>query len=147
MTVTTHLHSIDEKGSPHLLEYRFVVVDIVNPNNDAGGGGERVWPSRCVVVRGRDIEDVLQALQLGQWGGTQTDQSYKDHRPNKLGRIMTHSLLTQQVLAPGCVPTVAFQCEECAIITRWKIQTVRSYTARVGSKTVSRFMHMCSMKT
>lgn len=73
-----------EKGwgeNPHLLKHRFVVVDIVNSDDDPRGGGERVQASRCIVVRGRYVQDVLQALELGQRSGAETDQPCKDHGP------------------------------------------------------------------
>lgn len=68
---------------PHRLEYRFVVVDIINSDDDTCGGEERVRPTWCIVICGCYIQDVLQALKLGQGSGAETDQPYKDHRAIK----------------------------------------------------------------
>lgn len=69
---------------PHLLKYRFVVVDIINPNDDPGSRRQRVWSARGIVICGRYIQDVLQTLKLGQGSRAETDQSCKEHRPLKL---------------------------------------------------------------
>lgn len=64
---------------PYLLKYRFVVVDIIDPNDDPSSGGEVLQPTWCIVICGRYIQDVLQSLKLGQGSRAQTYQTYKDH--------------------------------------------------------------------
>jgi len=70
-------------ADPHLPKYRFVVVDIVDSDDDPCGGDERVRAAWCIVVCGRYIQDVLQALKLGQGSGAETNQPYRPWDPSK----------------------------------------------------------------
>lgn len=105
---------------PHRLKYRFVVVDIINSDNDTSSGNERVWPSWRVVICGCYIQDILQALKLGQGRGAETNQPYKDHRPIKLQVIKDgpteHSFNFPLVIKQDVIATVALDGEWCAII-------------------------------
>lgn len=71
-------------SDPHLFKYRFVVVDIIHTDYDACGGEQGLWPSWCVVIGGCYVQDILQALKLGQGSGAETNQACEERRPVKL---------------------------------------------------------------
>ena len=59
----------------HLPEDRLVVVDVVDPHDDLGGAAERERAAGRVVVRGRDVEDVLRSSQPGGGAPPQLDDA------------------------------------------------------------------------
>lgn len=60
----------------HLVEDGLIVVDVVYAHDDLGGATEWVGPTGGIVVRGRDVEDVLGAPQPRGRASAQFDDSW-----------------------------------------------------------------------
>lgn len=60
----------------HLLEDRFVVVDVVDSYDDLGRAAQRVRSTRRVVIRGGDVENVLRSPEPGRRTPPQLDDAY-----------------------------------------------------------------------
>lgn len=100
---------------PHLFKHRFVVVDVIHPNDDTRGRKQRLRPAWHVVISGRYIQDILQALKLRQGSGAETNQACKERRPVKLNTLI---VIVPLVIKQDVIATTALDEEGWAIKNR-----------------------------
>lgn len=65
----------------HLLKDGFVVVDVVDANDDLGGAAEREGSAGRIVVRGSNVEDILGPFEPGRWTPPQLDDACTQTSP------------------------------------------------------------------
>lgn len=68
-------HSLGPAPWTHVSEDRLVVVDVVDAHDDLSGAAEGVRSPGGVVVRGRDVEDVLRPPESGRGAPPQLDDA------------------------------------------------------------------------
>lgn len=82
----------------HILEDRFVVVDVIDSHDDLSRAAEGVRPTGGVIVRSSDIEDVLRSLKSGRWTPPQLDDAYTHTNRKKITYKVYFLLLSLKVV-------------------------------------------------